>query len=293
MEIQNDLITSAPIDAATLLILKDSSDGSDLEVFMLRRHVKSSVLGGVYVFPGGKLDKRDENPVLSSWSDVSADALRRSLNEFEISDALAQAVHVAAIRETFEECGVLFAKPAPERTSATLAESSGEDQFLAHLGSHGLILDLGAMVPFSRWVTPQLASLMSKRFDTRFFLAKNPAQQIAQHDNVEATDSAWFTPRQALQKYWDHEIELAPPQVMSLVNLSFFKSADEALSYYRGKPPAWIRPQPFDEEGVRHICYPGHARHDQREKVMRGPDILRFVNQRFEPIAGFEGFFVE
>ena len=147
-------------------------------------------------------------------------------------------------------------------------------------------------MPFSRWITPQLASVMSKRFDTRFFLAKNPEMQIAKHDNFEAIDSAWFSPKVALQKYWDLEIEMAPPQIMSLANLSFFDDVDSALEYFRGKAPACIRPQPFDLEGIRHLCYPGHEKHPEREEVMRGPKILRFVNQRFEPEGGFDAFFV-
>ncbi len=293
MEIQNDLITSAPVDAATLLILRDSDKGQGIEVFMIRRHTKSSVLGGVYVFPGGKVDKKDSNINLFDRIDADIEILKHSLNEPELDPKSAASIYIATIRETFEECGVLFAKPINKSHTKFTDTELLDNPLLKHLNDNDLGLSLDQLVPFSRWITPQLASVMSKRFDTRFFLAKNPDLQIAKHDNFEAIDSAWFSPKLALQKYWDLEIEMAPPQIMSLANLSFFDDVDSALEYFRGKAPACIRPQPFDLEGIRHLCYPGHEKHPEREKVMRGPKILRFMNQRFEPEGGFDAFFVD
>jgi 8-oxo-dGTP pyrophosphatase MutT (NUDIX family) len=291
MEIQNNVITSAPVDAATLLILRDLDEAKGIEVFMIRRHAKSSVLGGVYVFPGGKVDKKDSNVDLLSRIDVDTEVLKQSLNEPELSAHEAAAIFVATIRETYEECGVLFAKPLKESHLVNLKPYTNEDPLLEHLDMKGLALNPSQLVPFSRWITPQLASVMSKRFDTRFFIAKSPDLQEAKHDNFEAIESAWFTPRQALEKYWNHEIEMAPPQIMSLVNLSFFDRVDEALEHYRSRAPACIRPQPFDVDGVRHICYPGHPRHPESQKAMRGPSLLKFSNQRFEPQEGYEAFF--
>jgi len=293
MEIQNNVITSEPVDAATLLILRDSDEAKGIEVFMIRRHTKSSVLGGVYVFPGGKVDKRDSNVDLLSRIDADTEALKQSLNEPELSAQQAAAIFVATIRETYEECGVLFAKSIKDSGLENLKPYTNEDPFLKHLDTNGLALNPSQLVPFSRWITPQLASVMTKRFDTRFFIAKNPNLQEAKHDNFEATESAWLAPRQALEKYWNNEIEMAPPQIMSLINLSFFDRVDAALEYYGSRAPACIRPQPFDLDGVRHICYPGHPRHPEPEKAMRGPSLLRFTNQRFEPQEGFESYFVE
>jgi len=290
MEIQKEVVTSAPVDAATLLILRDSAVGPGMEVFMIKRHAKSSVLGGVYVFPGGKVDQGDSNTEFLSRLDLDGETLKHRLNEGELTTDQAVAIFVAAIRETFEECGVLFAKSSPPGLSGSQALSEAKT-LLDILSQHNMYLSTQDLVPFSRWITPKMASLMTKRFDTRFFLAKSPDLQIAKHDNYEASDSAWLSPKVALQKYWANEIEMAPPQIMSLANLANFRSVDEALSAARAKPPAFIQPEPFDEDGVRHLTYPGHPRHSEREAVMGGPKLLRFVNQRFEPIGGFEAFF--
>jgi 8-oxo-dGTP pyrophosphatase MutT (NUDIX family) len=292
MEIHNDVITSEPVDAATLLILRDSpdSEASGVEVFLIRRHVKSSVLGGVYVFPGGKVDPRDASPDWIKHLDVDAHTLKQRLNEPELSPDQALAIYVGAIRETFEECGVLFAR-SNTATENALRELDNSKGLLGVLDQHKLQLSAEDLVPFSRWITPKMASLMTKRFDTRFFLAKNPSLQVAKHDNFEATDSAWMSPREALTRYWNKEIDLAPPQIMSLANLSHFKSVDEALEAVRSRAPSFIRPEPFDEDGVRHLAYPGHPRHSEPEPAMGGPRLLRFLNQRFEPLGGFEAYF--
>ncbi len=291
MEIQRDVITSAPVDAATLLMLRDSKFEPGIEVFMIRRHVKSSVLGGVYVFPGGKVDPKDTSSEFSGLLDLDGDRLKRSLNEFDLSESQARAIFIAAIRETFEECGVLFANNTlnSDLVLQPLQESLNLWDILE---KHKLRLNTQALVPFSRWITPQMSSVMNKRFDTRFFLAKNPDLQVAKHDNYEASDSAWMSPRVAPQKYWANEIEMAPPQIMSLVNLSGYDCVDDALLAASSKAPALIKPEPFDLDGVRHITYPGHPKHSQRETVMKGPRMLRFVNQRFEPLGGYEEFFV-
>ena len=290
MEIQNDLITSAPVDAATLLILRDSDKGQGIEVFMIRRHTKSSVLGGVYVFPGGKVDKKDSNINLFDRIDADIEILKHSLNEPDLDPKSAAAIYIATIRETFEECGVLFAHSKQDSTRVPQEFDPSQD-LLSILDQQGMCLSTKDLIPFSRWITPQMSSVMNKRFDTRFFLAKHPDLQVAKHDNHEASDSAWMSPRTALEKYWEKEIEMAPPQIMSLVNLSNYQSADEALIAAKAKAPALIQPEPFDENGVRHIAYPGHPKHSESGVVMSGPKMLRYVNDRFEPLGGFEAFF--
>jgi len=259
---------------------------------MIRRHVKSSVLGGVYVFPGGKVDPKDASDDFLGRLDLEQRILWQRLSESELTDTQAAAIFIAAIRETFEECGVLFARSSQDAASQRgLKELDQPQDILSILNQQQMYFSTQDLVPFSRWITPQMSSFMSKRFDTRFFLAKHPDLQVATHDNHEASDSAWMSPRTALQKYWDKEIEMAPPQLMSLVNLSSYQSADEALLAAKAKPPALIQPEPFDEDGVRHIAYPGHPKHSERRVVMDGPRMLRFVNERFEPVGGFEAFF--
>lgn len=290
MQIQSEIITSKPLDASTVLILRDSQVQGGLEVFMIRRHAKSSVLGGAYVFPGGKVDAADFSAHLLNRVDADLGQLIAQLNEHDLSEQAAAALYIAAIRETFEESGVLLTHtPLPGGLAAQ--ESAVAQNFATLVEQHAITLAVQDLVPFSRWITPKMPSVMSKRFDTRFFLVKDPQFQVAKHDNHEAVDSAWLSPTLALRRYWDNEIELAPPQIMSLANLARFESAAAAIEYARGRVPAFIQPEPFDVEGVRHICYPGHPRHSEQAPTMMGPKVLRFVNNRFEPIGGFDRFF--
>ena len=98
--------------------------------------------------------------------------------------------------------------------------------------------------------------------------------------------------RQALQQYWAGQIELAPPQIMSLAHLARHPAVDSVLSAARGRRPPVIQPEPFDHEGQRVICYPGDTRHSVREQALPGPTRLSFRNKRFEPDAGFEALFL-
>ena len=135
-----------------------------------------------------------------------------------------------------------------------------------------------------------MPSLMSKRFDTRFFLARAPHAQTAVQDNHETTEILWATPRNALIQYWHGEIVLAPPQIMSLSNLCLFNSVEHAMAEAAKRAPPTIMPEPFDQDGMRVICYPGDPRHSVTRRAMPGPTRLRFVAGRFEPIGGFEEF---
>jgi len=129
-------------------------------------------------------------------------------------------------------------------------------------------------------------SVTNKRFDTRFFLARAPTDQIAAHDNHETTESVWLAPREALTRYWAGQIELAPPQIMSLSHLNRYDSAASALAAARSQKPPTIQPEPFDQEGMRVICYPGDERHSMPERALPGPTRLHFRNRRFEPVGG-------
>lgn len=106
------------------------------------------------------------------------------------------------------------------------------------------------------------------------------------HDDFEATEAVWVRPAEGLQRYWAGEIDLAPPQIMSLVQLARVGGVEEALEAARRRLPALIEPQPFDEGGERVICYPGDPAHPVREPVWTGPTRLRYRNRRFEPDGG-------
>ncbi len=290
MELNRTLIDTPPRDAATVVMLRDAPTG--LEVFLLKRHGASDVLGGAYVFPGGKIDAQDA--ALIPQLDQPLAALHGALGEPDTAAELAASCYVAALREAFEESGVLYAHGASAdqvaQATALLREGHGFAEMLTRLG---LKLDTRSVLPWSRWVTPKMASVSSKRFDTRFFVAAVPAVQTASHDNHEATESVWVAPRAALEQYRDSLIELAPPQIMSLAHLARHNSVAGVLAEARSKSPALVQPEPYDDEnGVRVLCYPGDPRHSVRERALPGPTRLRYSSKRFQPEGGFETLFL-
>jgi 8-oxo-dGTP pyrophosphatase MutT (NUDIX family) len=287
----NTQATDSPIRAAaSVVMLRDGPGG--LEVFLQKRHGLSDVLGGAYVFPGGKVDLADADPDTLARLDVPARALHAALHEPHLEECAAAALYVAALREAFEESGVLYAPQVGARGAAAAAsllrKGHSFDEMLERLE---LRLAASALQPWSRWITPSVGGVMRKRFDTRFFLAVVPQGQVASHDNHEATESVWLTPRTALQQYWDGLIELAPPQIMSLSHLAGHACAESALAQARQRPPPVILPEPVEHEGMRVICYPGDERHSVRERALPGPTRLHYRNSRFEPEGGLESLF--
>ena len=284
-----DIVTTPLLAAATVVLLRDAPSG--LEVFLMKRHTRSDVLGGAYVFPGGKVDAADAELDMALHLDQPLTLLHAGLNETDISAHTAGGLYVAAMREVFEESGILFAETVSGQlvdcalAAGLLREGQG---FNAVLKQMALRLHTGSLVPWTRWITPTSPSVMNKRFDTRFFISTLPAGQVAIHDDIETTDSLWLSPRVALEQYWAGQIELAPPQIMSLVQLNRHASVQSVLIEARSRLPPLIQPEPFDEHGGRVICYPGDARHSVRALAMPGPTRLYYRNQRFEPDGGFD-----
>jgi len=290
MELHMDPSDTPVLAAATVVMLRDAPGG--LEVFLLKRHGLSDVLGGVYVFPGGKVDFKDARLDMHAHLDAPLHALHAALGEADIDELSAAVLHVAAVREAFEETGVLYAQGidavGAARALQLLREGRAFDDMLAVLG---LRLAASRLQPWSRWITPSVGGVMRKRFDTRFFIAAAPEGQVARHDDHEATDSAWLAPREALRQYWDGLIELAPPQIMSLAHLARYDTVRAALEHARRRPPPVILPEAFEHDGIRIMCYPGDERHTVRERALPGPTRLHYRNRRFEPSGGFEGLF--
>jgi hypothetical protein len=131
-----------------------------------------------------------------------------------------------------------------------------------------------------------LSSVGRKRFDTRFFLATVATGQEPAHDDHEATESAWLSPRAALRLCWEGAIQLAPPQILSLAHLARHRSVASALAAAASRLPPCIRPEPRDVDGVRVLCYPGDPWHSEREQLLPGPTRLWWRHKRFEPDAG-------
>ena len=298
MQLNSEIITTPPRASATVVLLRDELQNG-LEVFLLRRHTASAVLGGAYVFPGGKLDDADCASDMHAYLDTSPQALHSALGEPDLPPLTAAGLYVAAVREALEECGVLFARLSPHEALAhdewqrqqwqqALHDGQG---FAAVLHSAGLRVDTQHLAPWSRWITPVQPSVTNKRFDTRFFVAVLPDGQQPVHDNIEAIDSVWLKPIDALTRYWAGSLPLAPPQIMTLVSLLPHADTASVLQAAKRQAPPLILPEPFDDDdGVRTLCYPGDVRHSVPKRAIPGPTRLRFVAGRFEPASGFEEF---
>jgi len=297
MQLNSEIITTPPRASATVVLLRDAPQ-KGLQVFLLRRHTASAVLGGAYVFPGGKLDEADCAPAIHAYLDTPPLGLQRTLGEADLPAPTAAGLYVAAVREVLEECGVLYARFDPARAEAHAPAQrlnwqqqlhAGQD-FAGILESAGLRMDTQRLAPWTRWITPVQPTVTNKRFDTRFFVAALPPDQHPIHDNIESVESVWLSPFDALTRYWAGDLPLAPPQIMTLVSLLSHACTTDVLNYARGQVPALILPEAFDEDGVRTLCYPGDPRHSVSARAMRGPTRLRFVAGRFEPDGGFEAF---
>jgi 8-oxo-dGTP pyrophosphatase MutT (NUDIX family) len=271
----------SPVSAATVLVLRDAPKG--LEVYLLKRHGLSEVLGGAYVFPGGKLDLQDAEWV--GRLDRPLAVLHDALGEPQLSEAQAAALYVAAIREVFEEAGVLF---APLNAAQAQALRRAERRFDRVMELVDAPLESACLSPWSRWITPVASVRARKHFDTRFFVAAVPPSQAPMHDAHETTEGVWLTPRQALGEYWQRRIELAPPQIMTLAHLSRYGEVAAVIAEARSRKPLHVQPEAIKEGELQMVCYPGDKRHSVRSRVMPGPTRLCWRNDRYEPAAGLE-----
>jgi 8-oxo-dGTP pyrophosphatase MutT (NUDIX family) len=218
-----------PVPAATVMLLRDGPAG--LEVFMVERHREVDFVAGALVFPGGKVEASDMDPRLAP----------RCPGSYGL-DPAGLTLRVAAIRETFEECGVLLARePGASELLAAGRLLAIEERHRAALaaGSIGLAeiaveedLELAteALVPFAHWITPEA---MPKRFDTHFFLAAAPAHQLAAHDGGESVDSVWTTPAAALEAGRERRRSIIFPTLLNLRKLGRSASVAEALAAAR------------------------------------------------------------
>ena len=220
-----------PIPAATLLLLRDGPTG--LEVLMTARHDAAGFAAGATVFPGGKLDKEDRE--LLAMGGASA------------LDECARALRVAAIRETFEECGLLLARPEPgapilsHAALVKLLEARGNTEgFAALVRAARLDLATDLLVPFAHWITP---ADRSKRFDTHFFLAPAPADQVARHDGREAVEVRWIAPQDAIAAADRGQLKLVIATRMNLLKLGRAKSVAAALEAARSSEVVTVEPK--------------------------------------------------
>ncbi len=287
MELNSEISTEPPRHASTVVMLRDADRG--LEVFLVKRNGLSNVMGGAYVFPGGKLDDSDSLLDVHTHLDQEPAQLHQALGEADTPVQTAVGLYVAALREAFEESRVLFTHDA-DRARAALQQQP-PTPFNQMLTDLSVRLHTRNVLPWSRWITPRTPSVSSKRFDTRFFISTVPAEQEASHDNYELTESVWLPPRTALEQYWNGEIQLAPPQIMSLAHLARHATVQSVMDSARKGPPPLILPETFDEGGTRVLCYPSDPAHSVRTRALPGPTRLLFRNKRFEPVEGFDALF--
>lgn len=290
MEIKVQSASMIPRAAATVVLLRDVNDS--MEVFMIKRHGLSDVLGGAYVFPGGKVDCADADADVLGRLGAPLESLHAALCEPDLGTSTAAGFFAAACRETFEEAGVLLASGISAR-QLDIAKSRARDglRFGEILAQLDLQLDCSNVVPWARWITPKVPTLSNRRFDARFFLAAAPNDQEARHDNHEATESFWLRPRVVLERYWAGEINLAPAQIMSVAALARFRRAADVVAAARGCRPPMIQPESFTHKQLRAVAFPGDERHLLAERALPGPLFLVFRNDRFEPFDGFDALF--
>lgn len=251
--------TNPPRDAATVIIVRNSDRGQ-YEIFMMRRHRNQSFMGGAYVFPGGRLDEADCDPALHPFIEsLTVGDAGRFLQEPDIPEEKALGLCVAAIRETFEEAGVLLACGC-SREMLDFTDTETADRFRAHRRAlnerkttfldiarqENIRFTMERLVPFSHWITPEIES---KRFDTRFFLAWLPDGQVPVHDNQELVESRWLTPEEALNLHQRKEILLMPPTLKIMEELNACRTADELFAETRRSEIHTILPQVFTEDG--------------------------------------------
>src|SRR5438876_3031562 len=247
-----------PRPASTILLLRDAANADEIEVFMMVRHYEIDFNSGALVFPGGSVDKGDQEII----------ARPELYSGGEGFDASALSFRIAAIRETFEESGILRARPlgsaalidakrAGEIEAAHRAAlCEAETTFLKVLTENGLLLALDELVPYAHWITPEG---MPKRFDTWFFLAAAPPEQVGAHDGKESTDSIWVSPREALAGGENGRFKLPFPTTRNLIKLGKQKSVKAALDDSRGKPIVSVMPVMTTRNGGRQLRIPLEA----------------------------------
>ena len=231
----SDAKPTTPVPAATILIVRDGSVG--MEVFMVKRHHQIDFVAGALVFPGGKVHGGDREAGLRDYTDCPPDWPEEK-----------RAVAVAAIREAFEESGILFARD--DRTGELMGANrvaqlvpyraqleKGDIALLEIMRREHLRLACNLLVPFAHWITPEH---MPKRFDTHFFLAVAPEGHTGAHDGRESVDSVWVRPEEAIanRKQWN----VVFPTKLNLMKLAQANTVAEALALARANPPVTVIP---------------------------------------------------
>jgi 8-oxo-dGTP pyrophosphatase MutT (NUDIX family) len=247
-------------DASTVVLLRDG-DGAEggLELYLLRRTLDMAFAGGFCVFPGGGVDPRDFDHEIG-WVGPSCEEWARLLGT---SEEHARALVCAAVRETFEESGVLLAGPTAD---SVVADTTGEDwesdrrrlearqlSFTDFLDRRGLRVRTDLLRWWGTWVTPVFEP---RRYDTRFFVAELPAGQVTRDVSTESDQVVWLPVQDVLDAVDDGRLSMLPPTYATCVELYEFRSAADALAAAAGRNRAPFTPQVRTDEHGSHLTVP-------------------------------------
>jgi 8-oxo-dGTP pyrophosphatase MutT (NUDIX family) len=265
--------SAIPLPSSTVILLREDARDAPFDVLMLERH-GSITFPGVHAFPGGVLDAADAE---APGAALPPDQRWASPGEGDCPpDALPY--WVAAVRELFEEVGILLATrdgrplegPLPAEASALRARLHGGEPLGRLLAEAGLVAGTQGLFSFARWVTPRQNP---RRFDTRFLVGRMPHGQEAVIDGTETVSCTWFTPRDALAAYEAGRIQLIPPTVRTLDDLARFPSVEAVLADARQRAVRAASPELVMEGAETTIRYPestGRPDLPPRHLVLRG-----------------------
>ncbi len=252
---------AVPRDAATVILVRPGAGVGGVEVFLLRRTEALEFAPGACVFPGGSVDEPDADPAIAdtSWVGPAPAEFGRRLG---ISAGRARALVCAAVRETFEESGVLLAGPAPAELVADSVVPVEDRQHLLNgslslgdlLTRYGLALRADLLTPWARWITPEISP---RRFDTWFFAAALPPGQLAGLAAAgpgESDSGTWWRPAAALEAARAGEITLLPPTAVTLAELAAYQDIAGVLAARRVITP--LMPTVVVEDGRTWLAMP-------------------------------------
>ncbi len=240
--IRDSVVTMSEYDADTVKVRPAATvmlidDRPDLQIYMMERHANTVFAGGMWVFPGGSVDATDDS---SEFQAISIHRSDEEASELMGLRAGGLAYYVAAIREAFEEAGILLALQQRNQEPLDLSDPETERRFSRHrddindssrnfmeiIRDENLILDAGAMHYVARWITPKGPP---RRFDARFFIAKMPDNQNPIHDNGELVHSEWLSPSEILDQAEAGKMVLMSPTLRMIKNLALFDSAEQVI----------------------------------------------------------------
>jgi 8-oxo-dGTP pyrophosphatase MutT (NUDIX family) len=279
-----------PAPAATVILVREAA--GQLQVYLLRRSQTSGFMPGSYVFPGGLVDDRDREETLwRAHVDLAPETLGERLGP-ATGGFQALCYGVAAVRETFEEAGVLLARPrfaaegdfgrACERR---LAESPAHGWFTRLVVSDGWVLRLSALSRWARWVTPER---MPRRFDTRFFVAVLPPGQACRPDMRETTAGIWISPREALVENMNGGMPLSPPTLATLHEFLSIPDLQRLQTVLAGRnwgAPIMPRLVPLEKDRQFVLLLPWDPMYALNENEIRLGDVEGLLLPAAEPFS--------